>query len=335
MAKKHTVREPYVFTTLTAFSIAFFMTYILGNILIQIGDFANMSILIQWGSLMMCLVGPAIGASVAYKSGASYLGILSAMMAGCIGLGSIAGTDLQVAAPLMAYLCVLLNVFVTRFMDGKTPFDLFLLPIVSVFLAGIIKEVFSPYLSIFLTYIIRFVNDMVNINPLAMGMLIGLIAGLLFTSPITLIAITSILDFSPLACGAALAGVMSHMLGFGLMSLQDNDIGDSIAVMFGSSMLQFTNILRHPVILIPPVVSSLICGCLSAALFKITTTLHAAAMGGTALIGIVETVNYMGQAYWILPVIAYILLPIIFSFSVYQLFRKAGYIRGGDLKILR
>lgn len=335
MAKKMFSKEPYVFTTLTAFSIAFFMTYILGNILTQIGMWTHLNLLTQWGALMPGLLGPAIGISIAYKSGTSHLGLICAMMAGCVGLGSISGTDLQIAAPFMAYICVLVTVWVNNFLEGKTPFDLFLLPLASVFIAGIIHALFTPYLSIFLTYIVQFINNMTNMNPLLMGIVIAVVAGLLFTSPITIVAITSILQLTPLACGAALAGVMSFMLGLGLMSLQDNDIGDSLAVIFGTSMLQFTNMIKHPIILIPPIVSSIVCGCVSAALFQITTSIHSVAIGGTLFMGVIETVEQMGISYWILPVVAYIILPIVINFAVYQLFRKAHYLRNGDLKILK
>ena len=335
MAKYKNTRESYFLGTLTAFSIAYFMTYILGNILIEISNMAHLGLLGQWGQFMVTLLGPAIGIGVAYKYGLSYIGILSTMLAGSVGLGSLTGSDLQVAAPLMAYLCVLVCVFIVRMLEGKTPIDLFLLPICSIAISGLLREIIMPYLGMLLGYIMNMMNSLMNTNPLLMGMVVALVAGLLFTSPITLVAITSLLDFTPLACGAALAGVMSHMLGFGLMSLQDNDIGDTLAVIFGTSMLQFTNCIKRPVILIPPVVTSMICGLLSAGLFKITTTLDAAAMGGTAWIGIFDTVSYMGMQYWILPVIGCIILPIVINFSIYQLFRKAGYIRNGDLKLIK
>ena len=335
MARKSFSKEPYIFTTLTAFSIAFFMTFILGNILIQISSWTSWPYLNEWGQLMTCLVGPAIGISIAHKSQSSYLGMIGALMAGCIGLGSINGSSLQVAAPFMAYVCVLLTLWVIHMIEGKTPFDLFLIPIVSVLLAGIVRALFAPYLAMGLGWIIGFINDMVVIHPLVMGIAIACVAGLLFTSPITLIAITSILNLSPLASGVALSGVMCFMLGLGIMSLQDNDLGDSIAVLFGSSMLQFVNCLKHPIILIPPLISSIVCGMLSAGLFQVTTTTHAAAMGGTALIGIIETVNYMGMQYWIIPVVTCVILPIIINFFIYQLLRRARYISHGDLRILR
>ncbi len=335
MARKTYSKEPYIFTTFTAFSIAFFMTYILGNILNQMAVFTHLPLLSQWGGLMQGLLGPAIGISIAYKSGTSHLGLICAMMSGCVGLGSISGNNLQVAAPFMAYLCVIVAVFVTNFLEGKTPFDLILLPIISVFIAGIMHTFFSPYLSIGLSYITQFMNSMMDVHPLLMGIVIAIMAGLLFTSPITIVAITSILQLSPLACGAALAGVMSFMLGLGIMSLQDNDLGDSLAVLLGTCMLQFTNMIKRPIIIIPPLVSSIVCGALSAALFQIPSSIHSVAIGGTLFLGVIETVQQMGISYWILPVLAYIVLPIVINFSVYQLFRKARYLRNGDLKILK
>lgn len=334
MARKR-IHEPFWFSTLQAYAIAFFMTYILGNVLMVLGNLTTLTWLYQWGSLMTGLVGVAIGAAVSYKMQSSYLGMISAMMAGCIGMGNIVNTSLQVASPLIAYFCVLLSVFLSRFLDEKTPFDIILLPVLSVFLAGIIKEFISPYVTWILSYVVSAFNYLEMVNPLVMGMGIAILAGIIYTSPLTLVAIGSLFHLSPLGYGASLAGVMSFMLGLGIMSLQDNDMGDSLAVLFGTSMLQFTNLLKHPILLIPPVISSLLCGMLSTSLFHIQTTFYGAFMGGTALIGLMETVNTMGMNYWILPVICDVILPIVFTLSIYQLFKKAGYIHNGDLKIYK
>ena len=124
MARKR-IHEPFWFSTLQAYAIAFFMTYILGNVLMVLGNLTTLTWLYQWGSLMTGLVGVAIGVAVSYKMQSSYLGMISAMMAGCIGMGNIVNTSLQVASPLIAYFCVLLSVFLSRFLDEKTPLILF------------------------------------------------------------------------------------------------------------------------------------------------------------------------------------------------------------------
>lgn len=334
MAKKNYSSEPYIFKTLSAFAIAYFITFILGTILVKIGGLSHFSTLTTWGNIITGLLGPALGVAVAYKSNVGILGLISSMMAGTIIIGDLSD-NLQVGLPLIAFLTILIVIFCINMIEHKTPLDIFLIPILSIVIAGIVKVFISPYVILFITYIVKFVNEIIFINPLLMGMSVSLIMGIIFSTPITMIAITSILNFNLLACGAALAGTMSFMIGMGLMSLQDNDIGDSLAVLLGTPILQFSNMIKHPIILIPPIISSLVCGALSTVLFKIPCTIYGAAMGGTALIGISEAINIMGKNYWVAIILCDLILPIVINYSIYQLFRKARYIRNGDLKILK
>ena len=48
------------------------------------------------------------------------------------------------------------------------------------------------------------------------------------------------------------------MIGFAMMSIEDNDIGEVIAIAIGTSMLQFKNIVQKPIIWIPPIIASII-----------------------------------------------------------------------------
>ena len=56
------------------------------------------------------------------------------------------------------------------------------------------------------------------------------------------------------------------MVGLAIMSMDDNSIGDVIAIGIGTSMLQFKNIVKRPLIWLPPIVASLITGVISSAI---------------------------------------------------------------------
>lgn len=333
MARRTNVKQSYILASVTSFSIAYFMTYILGTILIKISNVTNYDILLQWGNLMIALLGPAIGIAIGSQKNLSYLGLISAMMAGTIGLGSVSG-NLQVATPIIAYLCVVIIVFIIEYIEKNTPFDLWLLPILSVLIAGIIKQFVAPLIVIALTYITGFTSEIMYINPFLMGMIIAFVSGIIFSSPITMIAISSILNFTPLASAAAMVGVFSHLIGFGIMSVNDNDLGDVLAIVFGTSMLQFANIIKKPIVLIPPVITSIICGGLSAGLFKIETSIWIASEGIMPT-SIMDTINIMGISRWILVILCCVVIPIVCNMFIYQLFKRARYINNGDLKIIK
>ena len=334
MAKKNYSNEPYIFKTFQAFAIAYFATYILGNILLKIGELVHMETLVEWGNHVSVLLGPAIGIAIAYKSGVGLLGLISSMIAGAMIMPTSV-VNHQVALPLITYLTVIIVVLCIRMVENKTPLDLFLIPLLALLISGVIKIWISPYVISMISYIISFINELTVSNEIVMGMLIALISGLIYCTPITLVAITSLLSFNLLASGAMLAGAMSFIIGLGLMSLQDNDIGDSLAVMIGTPVLQFSNLVKRPLLLIPPIISSLVCGVLSVCVFKIPCSLIGASQGGTALIGLLEATNIMGMQYWIIVVLSDLIIPIVINFSIYQLFRKARYIKNGDLKILK
>ena len=54
------------------------------------------------------------------------------------------------------------------------------------------------------------------------------------------------------------------------MSIDDNDIGDVIAIAIGTSMLQFKNIVKKPVIWVPPIIVSAIIAPVSTCLLNIS-----------------------------------------------------------------
>ena len=57
----------------------------------QIGNFANISQLAAWGEVATYLMGPAIGAGIAYAIDAKGLNLIAAVIAGTIGAGTFNG----------------------------------------------------------------------------------------------------------------------------------------------------------------------------------------------------------------------------------------------------
>jgi hypothetical protein len=100
-------------------------------------------------------------------------------------------------------------------------------------------------------------------------------------------------------------------------------------------MLQFKNILKKPIIWLPPIIVSAILGPLSTVVFKMTTTSIGAGMGTSGLVGQIETITSMGiNARSILSIlILQIILPIVLVWLIDIIFRKYNLIKKGDLKI--
>ena len=125
------------------------------------------------------------------------------------------------------------------------------------------------------------------------------------------------------------------MVGLAIMSMEDNEIGDVIAIGVGTSMLQFKNIVKRPIIWVPPIVASLVSGVISSAILQIQCTAVGSGMGTAGLVGLLECIQVMGNHFWLPLIIVDVLLPIAICWSMYKAFRKLNYIKSGDLKLTR
>ena len=97
-------------------------------------------------------------------------------------------------------------------------------------------------------------------QPFLFGIVISVIVGLVLTAPISSAALCIMLDLSGLAAGAATVGCCAQMVGFAAISVKENGIGGIVAQGIGTSMLQVSNIIKNPWILVPPTLASAIIG---------------------------------------------------------------------------
>ena len=67
-------------------------------------------------------------------------------------------------------------------------------------------------------------------QPFFMSIVVAVLMGMALTAPISSAAIGVMLGLNGLAAGAALAGCCAQMIGFAVMSMDDNDIGDVVAL---------------------------------------------------------------------------------------------------------
>lgn len=330
-------RENYVVKTLNGMAYGFFASLIIGTILKQVGVAIHWSDLTTWGQIASYLMGPAIGVGIAYVLEAKGLNLISAVIAGTIGAGTFSmsngSVSVSVGNPISAYLAVLLAVEAVRLVQDKTPLDILVVPFTSILCAGFITKFVGPYVTQMIVWIGELINQGVNLQPIFMGMIVAVLMGMALTAPISSAAIGIMLGLDGLAAGAALAGCCAQMVGLAIMSMDDNDIGDVIAIGIGTSMLQFKNIVKRPIIWLPPIVASIPSGILSAAVFKIQCTPVGSGMGTAGLVGLIESIGVMGQTYWIPLLLIDVALPMVICWSMYKTFRRLNYIKSGDMKL--
>lgn len=328
-------KDNYFIKALNGMAYGFFCSLIIGTILKQLGAFANITELVTWGEVATLLMGPAIGAGIGYAIDAKGLNLISAIIAGCIGAGTFNGNVAGVGNPIVSFVAVIVAVEVTRFVQGKTPIDILIVPFTSIVAAGLVTIFVGPYLTKLIVWLGDLINQGVNMQPLLMSIVVAVLMGMALTAPISSAAIGVMLGLNGLAAGAALAGCCAQMIGFAVMSIDDNDIGDVIAIGIGTSMLQFKNIVKKPMIWIPPIITSVVIAPISTCLLNISCSPVGSGMGTAGMVGILESVNVMGTNYWVPLIVIDLVAPAFLTYGIYKAFKKLSFIKNGDLKLER
>ena len=185
-----------------------------------------------------------------------------------------------------------------------------------------------------------------------MGAIVAVLMGMALTAPISSAAIAAMVfnigdiplndaitmsEYSGLvlASGAAVVGCSCQMIGFAVQSRKDNSIGMVISIGIGTSMLQFKNILKKPIIWLPTIIASAILGPISTMWLKLICIGSSAGMGTAGLVGQIGTFSSMGNTWqtWVGIFGLQIILPGILVYAIDLLFRKLNLIKDGDLTV--
>lgn len=324
-------------TVLDGMAKGLFASLIIGVILRQIGIYADSPLLMTLGRTAQCLMGPCIGAGVALALGCRQYTLLAAVAAGALGAGGIRFEDgaaaISIGEPVGALFAAWIAILVGKRLEGRTKFDLLLVPGAMILAGGLTGLTLSPYIAQALKYMGTAVNELTLLQPLPMGIFLAVTVGMLLTLPVSSAAICIAIGIDGTAAGAALAGCCAQMTGFAAVSFRDNGCGGMLALGLGTSMLQVPNIIKNPWIWVPPTVAAAVCGPLSTLLFKMETTAVGAGMGTSGLVGQLTTLSVMGSRALFPMLLLHILLPAALSLIIYGYLRRIGKIQKGDLKL--
>jgi uncharacterized membrane protein len=320
-----------------------FASLIVGTIVKQIGTLTGSGVITNIGQIAQYLMGPCIGAGIAYARGSKQFTILASMITGALGAGaiklladSVTGAQtysVAVGEPVGALVAVLVGVEIGRLIEGRTRFDLLIIPATVIISGGAVGIFVSPYIASGLNRIGDAINQFTLLQPLPMGILLGAVVGVILTLPISSAALCISIGISGIAAGAALAGCCAQMVGFAVMSFRENKFSGLLSQGIGTSMLQVPNIVKNPLIWLPPTVASAICGALSTMVFKMETTRVGAGMGTAGLVGQFETFGVMGEASLVPMLVLHVLLPAAISLAGGEFMRRKGWIKPGDLQL--
>ena len=289
----------YFVVALNGMALGLFCTLIIGLIIKQIAinlSGSLSSFLLVIASIAMALTGPVIGIGVAHALKAPKLVILASGVVGFLGaFGSSLGTNnlldqgkLIISGsgdPLGAFIAVVIAAEIGRFISGKTKVDIIITPFVTIIIGGIISYLTGPYLIKGMKILGTFIREAMELQPFIMGVVVSVVMGIILTLPISSAALSIILVLSGIAAGASTVGCAAQMVGFAVISFKANRWNGLLAQGLGTSMLQVPNIMRKPVIWIPPIVASAILGPVATIIFRMENNPAGGGMGTSGLVG--------------------------------------------------
>lgn len=289
----------YFIVALNGMALGLFCTLIIGLIIKQIAinlSGSLSSFLLVIASIAMVLTGPVIGIGVAHALKAPKLVILASGVVGFLGaFGSSLGTNnlldqgkLIISGsgdPLGAFIAVVIAAEIGRFISGKTKVDIIITPFVTIIIGGIISYLTGPYLIKGMKILGTFIREAMELQPFIMGVVVSVVMGIILTLPISSAALSIILGLSGIAAGASTVGCAAQMVGFAVISFKANRWNGLLAQGLGTSMLQVPNIMRKPVIWIPPIVASAILGPIATIIFRMENNPAGGGMGTSGLVG--------------------------------------------------
>lgn len=322
----------YLIDAMSAMAYGLFSTLILGVILKTIGQQFSIPFLIDVaGDSAVKMGGVGIAVAVATSLKSPPFVIYSSIVSGYVGF--------LMGGPIGSFIATIFGAEFGKIVSKETSIDILVTPFVTILVGSIIGSLVGPPIDHIMKEIGQFLIYATELQPILMGMIIATVMGILLVLPTSSTAIIIIIQITGIAAGASAVGCCAFCVGFGIQSYRENKIRGLLAQIPGSPMIQVANIVKNPLTLLPPSLTTLILGPLSTVVFKITSESSTAGTGTSGLvspIGIFVNMaknGYSNLSALLLVILMCFLLPAILTFIFSEIFRKFELIKYGDLKL--
>ena len=332
----------YFIDALGAMAQGLFASLLIGTIVSTIGTQFGIELLVTVGTYAKAAVGPAMAVAIGFALQASPLVLFSLAAVGA------AANELGGAGGPLAVLVV--TIFAAEFgklVSKETKIDIIVTPFVTIFVGVGLSVWWAPAIGKAASVVGNAIMWATELQPFFMGIIVSVLVGIALTLPISSAAICAALGLTGLAGGAALAGCCAQMVGFAVASSRDNKWGGLVSQGIGTSMLQMGNIVKKPVIWLPAILASAVTGPIATCVFHLEMN-GAAISSGMGTCGLVGQIGvYTGwisqieagskaaitAGDWMGLILVSFVLPGVLAWLFTALFRKAGIIKDGDMKL--
>lgn len=344
LAKKDIVfsAKRYGIDALGAMAQGLFASLLIGTILKTLGQQCGIEKLIEIGTFAQSVTGPAMAAAIGYALKCPPLVLFS-----LIAVGSAANSLGGAGGPLAVLIITIFAAECGKLVSKETKMDIIVTPSVTICVGILLAMWWAPSIGAAASAVGNAIKWATELQPFFMGIAVSVIVGMALTLPISSAAICAALGLTGLAGGAAVAGCCAQMVGFAVMSFKENKWGGLLAQGIGTSMLQVPNIMKNPMIWIPPTLAAAVTGPVATCLFRMEMNgdAVAAGMGTCGLVGQIGVytgwLNDMAAGTktaitfmdWLGLGLVCFLLPAVLTLVFAYPMRKKGLIREKDLKL--
>ncbi len=345
----------YFITAMSAMAQGLFASLLIGTIFKALGMIPHLGVLAEIGGFAQAVAGPAMAAAIAFALKCDPLVIFSSAAVG-YAANSMGGAG----GPLAVFFIAIIAAELGQIVSKKTKVDIIVTPFVTLLVGGLLSVFVAPYIGTLVGYVSTFIGWAATQAPLVTGLAVSVVMGIALTLPFSSAAICAGLVLTgslaaagsseglAIAGGAAVARCCAQMVGFAVISFRDNGVGGLLSQGIGTSMLQMPNIIRKPIIWLPPIIASAVTGPLATCVFSMK--MYGAAinsgMGTCGLLGPVgiilgwldpangypDTVTLID---WLGLILICFILPALISYLIYMPMRKLGWIKDGDMKLAK
>ncbi|WP_414048641.1 PTS transporter subunit IIC [Macrococcus animalis] len=259
------------------------------------------------------------GLQTAILSGASVLGSGAVQFNGkgfmFVGIGDIINMMFTIA--ISAFLLTILG-------NKMGSLNIVFLPLIAGILPGFIGSLSLPFVKQFTGAIGQLIQHFTTLNPLLMCILIAMSFSILMATPISLVAIATVISLSGLGSGAANLGIVACCYTFIFGSLRVNDKGTVTTLIIGAAKMMMPVYFKHPIIIVALLINGLVAG-LCAYFFHVQGTPMSAGFGYTGLVGPINALKFMEGSFTqnvISLLLAYVVIPLPIAFGTHQILKK-------------
>jgi len=332
----------YGIDALGAMAQGLFASLLIGTILKTLGQQAGIDVLVEIGGFAQAASGPAMAVAIGYALKCPPLVLFS-----LVAVGSAANSLGGAGGPLAVLVITVFAAEFGKLVSKETKVDIIVTPSVTICIGILLAMWWAPSIGAAASAVGNAIMWATDLQPFFMGIAVSVLVGMALTLPISSAAICAALGLTGLAGGAAVAGCCAQMVGFAVMSFKENKWGGLLAQGIGTSMLQVPNIVKNPLVWIPPTLAAAITG-------PIATCVFGMQMNGDAVASGMGTCGFVGQigVYtgwlndiaagtkagitsmdWIGLLLICIVLPAVLTPIIAYPMRKKGLIKENDLKL--